>query len=674
MAIYTLLVGINRYEAPGTTIGTLYGCENDVRLLNDVLTERYVIPPKNRQILLSEQATKRNIVAGFQNHLGQAGAGDTAIFYFSGHGSQEEADPRFWVIAPDHHNETLVCHDSRASEPYELADKELRYLIHSLSQQGVRVVTLIDSCHSGNATRNYDDEAKTGVRQSPGRPGIRPLDSYIFFKDPAAQNWLQDFSQMPEGGHIAISACRSDQLSKEVHIDRAKHGIFTYAFCEALKHVLVPPSYRNLVDAAGQKIKSRVSLQSPQLDSVGNLDIHGTFLDSGIQPVVYQAYFNSGQWCLNAGLPQGINPHARLQINDSGILIAVAVLEALHNSSRLEIKGTGWLDPLRQYSAHLLDPAIPQLPIAFKGDAQLVQALQQTLNQADERFYLEESPTPEYLLEASTSDISLRRNAPSALMAYVPDPHTGKQHRIPLPLAVDSVVNGTVSLTREQIALKLVTQMAKWQRTLSLVYTVGSMPEHLIELVIEQYDHLTRQYSPLSPIDDSFDLHYQQAPDGSSLQPRFKLLLQLNTRTPWADDVFVSLLYMDPLTGSVMLMTQAKGEVFRQQEKIIFDGRARVTQYARTEYPYTKRNGSPEINASIPDSLLSMGINRTTDYLKLFISNFELDVSGLEQPSLQQYLQSFYDGSRSLDIDADKPAYKSRTQTIALNIIKPVEP
>src|ERR1039458_6196850 len=53
------------------------------------------------------------VISGFSEHLGEAGAGDVAVFYFAGHGSYETVDERFWFLESSGRNQTLVCADSR---------------------------------------------------------------------------------------------------------------------------------------------------------------------------------------------------------------------------------------------------------------------------------------------------------------------------------------------------------------------------------------------------------------------------------------------------------------------------------------------------------------------------------------------------------------------------------
>src|ERR1043166_8031341 len=97
--LYALFVGIDNYPP---SINRLYGCVNDINVIHDLLQERvadeYYFAP---QVLTESQATRSAIIDGFRSHLSKAGKGDVALFYFSGHGSQEKAPPQFWNLEPD---------------------------------------------------------------------------------------------------------------------------------------------------------------------------------------------------------------------------------------------------------------------------------------------------------------------------------------------------------------------------------------------------------------------------------------------------------------------------------------------------------------------------------------------------------------------------------------------
>ena len=172
---YALLVGINEYPNPSHRLS---GCVNDVTRMSEFLKARFdpaagfVLDPP--AVLTDQRATRADIIREFQVHLGRARAGDVALFYYSGHGSQERAPREFWHLEPDRLDETLVCYDSRLLGPdhYDLADKELAYLIEQVAGNGPHVVVILDCCHSGSGTRDVRNQ-ETKVRRLEDRLSAR---------------------------------------------------------------------------------------------------------------------------------------------------------------------------------------------------------------------------------------------------------------------------------------------------------------------------------------------------------------------------------------------------------------------------------------------------------------------------------------------------------------------
>ena len=129
----------------------------------EVLIERWGLREENSRTLLSLEATKDAIRESITGWLAsQAGPGDLAIFYFAGHGAQVfdlDGDE------PDGLDETLAPTDIMLlSSERDIRDDELRVWLETIPAQ---VLVILDSCHSGTATRG------TG----PMRPRIldRPL-------------------------------------------------------------------------------------------------------------------------------------------------------------------------------------------------------------------------------------------------------------------------------------------------------------------------------------------------------------------------------------------------------------------------------------------------------------------------------------------------------------------
>ena len=130
--IYALLVGIDKYQDP---VPSLQGCVNDITAIAQYLEERVTQDQDqlHLHILQDREATRQAIIDGFRQHLCNAQSNDVVLFYYSGHGSQEQAPQEFWHLEPDKLNETLVCYDSRQEGGWDLADKELAKLITEVS-------------------------------------------------------------------------------------------------------------------------------------------------------------------------------------------------------------------------------------------------------------------------------------------------------------------------------------------------------------------------------------------------------------------------------------------------------------------------------------------------------------------------------------------------------------
>ena len=141
MAKTALCIGINDY--PGTQ-NDLRGCVNDANDWATALAGRGFTVSK----LLDSQATKAAMVAAFQQLIGNAKSGDTVAITFSGHGT----------LAPDTSGDEIDGYDE-ALCPYDiqqgnvLLDDEIHQLFGK-RPEGVRLILLSDSCHSGTVTRN----------------------------------------------------------------------------------------------------------------------------------------------------------------------------------------------------------------------------------------------------------------------------------------------------------------------------------------------------------------------------------------------------------------------------------------------------------------------------------------------------------------------------------------
>jgi hypothetical protein len=148
---YALVVGIDDY--PGTN-NDLRGPRADARLFADLLMQRFGFQQRNVVVLLDGDATREHILQAFARHLGQAGPQGTAVFYYSGHGTQMREN--LALTAPtdpetDGKDEALFVWgtDSRSSI---ILDDEIGHQVDLLKTE--KVLLVHDSCNSGTSSRD----------------------------------------------------------------------------------------------------------------------------------------------------------------------------------------------------------------------------------------------------------------------------------------------------------------------------------------------------------------------------------------------------------------------------------------------------------------------------------------------------------------------------------------
>ncbi|BEL06352.1 hypothetical protein Q0Z83_045430 [Actinoplanes sichuanensis] len=254
--IYALLVGVDRYAAPDLLVPGLHGCVNDVvdvlAMLTTTLRDGVTLAPLT---LHDERATRDAVVAGLRTHLGQAGPDDTALFWFSGHGSQAPAPVSAWAVEGTGMLQTLLCHDSRTGGVPDLWDKELSGLLDVISARAGHVAVVLDSCHSEGGTR------QVGSRWRVVPPGPARDVGTLLPETPPTTGPVTDG---PE--HLALSACRRDQRAEERVLDGVAHGLFTWSLLRALRRLGPAATYAALLAATRSELAQRQAFaQSPQL-------------------------------------------------------------------------------------------------------------------------------------------------------------------------------------------------------------------------------------------------------------------------------------------------------------------------------------------------------------------------------------------------------------------------
>lgn len=315
--LYALVVGIGAYDQ----VRSLRGPANDAQTMARYLSQ---LPDFTLNLLLltDQQAHKSALIDGFRHHLTQAGPTDTVLFFFAGHGAQEAADTDLWLTETDGQLECLVCHDAGTTNTYEflLADKELRYLLGPVGATGAHVVLIFDCCHSGDNTRSVDllaaamdgqDVRDRRLMQSAPR---RPYEAFCFHDVLSAEQIKEQGLEtaMPQGMHIQMAACESDESAVEVNGE----GIFTKNLLAVLQAAHGQVTYQDLHNRVRQYMRfsyeQRPRVYVPDMadhSEQTNQWLNRGFLNQPIDPdtLAASATYNKQEgWLLDVGAIHGV--------------------------------------------------------------------------------------------------------------------------------------------------------------------------------------------------------------------------------------------------------------------------------------------------------------------------------------------------------------------------------
>ena len=344
---YALLVGINDY--PGD-VAPLQACCNDALKVHQLLRKLFPGEQLVDRILLNERATRKNVIAGFREHLSQAKKHDLAFFYFAGHGALLRSAPELdrAGLSSEGMDEALVCYDSRLAGGLDLADKELAFLIEEVAENGARVILVMDACHSGGATRTSKDlshdfgpELRTitgRIRNWNDHDRKRDLDSYLS----GAYSSMSSL-RVPEAPHIVLSACKSRQEAYEIH----SGGLFTYYFLRSFEDLGNDPVMSHLFNVIQYRMRMALDglaqNQEPQIDYRGGCDPHLTLTGKQVEKrggrsLAIGAKLG-GEWYIDHGSFHGARVGGIAKVQTStGAFLSGKIVEVGLFRSQIELK------------------------------------------------------------------------------------------------------------------------------------------------------------------------------------------------------------------------------------------------------------------------------------------------------------------------------------------------
>jgi hypothetical protein len=306
---YALLIGINFYFPHRLPEGNYYknlrGCVQDINHVETYLKDTFNLTP-DQIIKLTATAsdnpnqpqeppellpTYENIVAKFKELTAKAKPQDRVYIHYSGHGGRAktiyENIKGFGTL-----DEALVPTDIGQPNSCYLRDLELAKLLEEMVEKELVVTLVLDSCHSGGATKDIETDEGNVRRGGFIDMMERPTDSLVAPLQELAQNWQisTEYSRnitvvnglLPEPkGYTLIAACREDEFAYEkVFEGTERNGALTYYLLKALRKYGIDIPVKYLYDHISNLVRNDFKRQTPLL--IGETD--RTFL--GGQSVV----------------------------------------------------------------------------------------------------------------------------------------------------------------------------------------------------------------------------------------------------------------------------------------------------------------------------------------------------------------------------------------------------
>jgi len=200
--LYLFSVGINKYK--NATYNLNYAQPDAKSFTKKVINNGSKMFKSIRKTeIYDTEATKENIVKGFESIIAQAKPEDVFVFYYAGHGTLDpDQDNEYYLVPTDI---TKLYGAPEQLQAKGISASELKTYLAQVKSQ--KQLILMDACHSGGALKAINVRA-------------------------AASEEKAIVQLARASGVVMIASSGTQQFASEFEV--LKHGVFTYALLEAL--------------------------------------------------------------------------------------------------------------------------------------------------------------------------------------------------------------------------------------------------------------------------------------------------------------------------------------------------------------------------------------------------------------------------------------------------------
>ena len=313
---YAIIIGIGNY--PSKTGWSSISSLNDVPIIKNSLIKQG-FSESNIRTVIDQQATKKGIVDALNDMLSKVKKGDIVVVHYSGHGQQifddngDEVDGLDEAIVPI---DAFVKYTSTYKGENHIRDDEIGNIIakfrNKLGKDG-QLLFLLDSCHSGSATRGGKVRGGMGALVP---PDWKPNNNSSTTQASKGSGLLEKTSLVEDAApFVMISGASADELNYEYN----GMGSLTYAFTQAITDLGSDFTYRQLFSKIAANMNVISPKQRPTIE--GDLDykfFKGEYIQQQLYYDVVKVAQNLDVLTINAGQINRIFKNSTVLIMPAG--------------------------------------------------------------------------------------------------------------------------------------------------------------------------------------------------------------------------------------------------------------------------------------------------------------------------------------------------------------------
>lgn len=370
---YALIIAVGDY--PARTGWSSISSVNDVSLINEALTGQGFLED-NITTVINEAATKEGILQAIANLQSKVKPGDIVVIHYSGHGQQifddngEEIDNMDEAIVP---YDALVKYTSNYKGENHIRDDQIGNIIaqfrNSLGKDG-QLLLLLDSCHSGSATR--------GGKARGGIGALVPPDWDASSGNKTTGSGMVEGVKTNEDAapFVMLSGASADELNYEYE----GYGSLSFAFSKAMNELGSDVTYRKLFSAISANMNVISPKQTPTIE--GDTDFK---LFNG-EYVKQQPYFETLKIArpdvikINAGKLQrlfvnttvNILPAGTTQVEDAKVISTGTITKATFNESIIKLNTPLSTNNTAEYWVFVDQPSYGDISLDIHFESELI--------------------------------------------------------------------------------------------------------------------------------------------------------------------------------------------------------------------------------------------------------------------------------------------------------------